>query len=255
MDTAPQPEIGDAFGQALLAALDGESRAGAGASRSHTIVYERDDGFVDSDSSDYFQEPKHWDDRDRWALDYCKGRVLDIGAGGGRASLALQKKRKTEVLGLDVSPGAIEACRRRGVKDTFTGTVMDLAVDPSQKFDTFLALGNNLGLLGNPDQAARMFDAFTAMASPGATIVGTCLDPIAGEPAPWHATYHERNRAAGLPPGQIKLRTRFRTIATEWFDLLWMTPDELDELAMRSGWEVAQLHRGALYGAILVQVE
>ncbi len=255
MDIVPQPQIGDAFGEGLLSRLDGQERSGAGDDRLHAIVYERDDGFVDADSGHYFAEPKRWDDRDRWCLDYAKGRVLDIGAGGGRASLALQGRRGRSAMALDVSPGAVEVCRRRGVKETFLGTVMDLAIDPSQKFDTFLALGNNLGLLGNAEQAARMFDALTTMANPGATIVGTCLDPTAGDAPPWHASYHERNRAAGLPPGQIKLRTRFRNITTEWFDLFWMSPEELDELAMRSGWEVAEVRPGLLYGAILVQLE
>lgn len=253
MDIVPQPDIGDAFGEALLAQLAGAGPGGHGEDRTD-IVYERDDGFIASDSSDYFAEPKRWDDRDRWALDYVRGRVLDLGAGAGRACLALQK-RKHDVLALDVSPGAIETCRRRGVQETFLGDITELASDPSQKFDTFLALGNNLGLLGTPEQAARMFDAFTALANPGATIVGTCLDPTAGEPPPWHASYHERNRANGLPPGQIKLRVRFRDTASEWFDLFWMSPEELDELAMRSGWEVAQVRPGLPYGAILVQLE
>lgn len=253
MDIVPQPQTGDAFGEALLAQLGGAHPGGRGEDRAD-IIYERDDGLVNADSSEYFLDEKLWHELDRWALEYVRGRVLDFGAGGGRASLALQK-RKFDVVALDVSPGAIETCRRRGVRETFLGEITELATDPSQKFDSFLALGNNLGLLGSPDQAARMFNAFSALANPGASIVGTCLDPTAGEPPPWHGSYHDRNRAAGLPPGQIKLRTRFRNITTEWFDLLWTSPEELDELAMRSGWEVAQVRPGPLYGAILVRLE
>lgn len=241
----PQPATGDAFGEALLNKLQGESHFG--------VIYERDDGFIDSDSGDYFLEPKDWDERDLWALDRVRGRALDLGAGGGRACLALQQ-RGIDVLALDVSPGAIETCRRRGVRETFVGDITDLATDPSQKFDTFVALGNNLGLIGNAERAARMFDAFTALANPGATIVGTCLDPTFGEPPPWHASYHERNRAAGLPPGQIRLRTRFRNITTEWFDLYWMSPDELDGLARKSGWQVTDVLPGLLYAAVLAPI-
>lgn len=241
MDATPQPQVGDAFGEALLNKLAGDPHFG--------VIYERDDGFIDSDSGDYFLEPEQWDERDLWAIERAAGRVLDLGAGGGRASLALQD-RGASVVALDVSPGAIETCRQRGVRETFVGEITDL-VTGSQRFDTFVALGNNLGLLGNPERAARMFEAFSVLSNPGATIVGTCLDPTFGEPPAWHASYHERNRAAGLPPGQIRLRTRFRDITTDWFDLYWMSPDELDALARKSGWQVSEVLPGLLYAATL----
>lgn len=248
----PQPEIGDAFGNALLAYLEGgASFHGAPLD----VIYERDDGLVNADSGNhYFDGVEEWPDRDVWALERTRGRVLDFGAGAGRASLALQDQGQ-EVLALDVSPGAIETSRRRGVRETFCGEVTDLARDAPQKFDTFLALGNNLGLLGTAERAAQLFDAFAALSNPGATIVGTCLDPTAGDAPPWHASYHERNRRAGLPPGQIRLRARFLNTTTEWFDLFWMSPEELEELAKRSGWGVAEVLPGLLYGAVLTRLE
>lgn len=235
------PSIGDAFGEALLVQLDGAET---------TVVYERDDGFVDSDTGDYFRQLEDWDDIDRWCLDQIEGRVLDIGAGGGRASLALQD-RGQEVTALDVSPGALEVCRRRGVRDTFLGDVTQLLDGSSSRFDGFLALGNNLGLLGSPEHAAQVFEALTALSTAGATIAGTCLDPTAGEPPAWHARYHELNRDRGRMPGHITLRTRFRTLATEWFDLLWMSPDDLDALARPCGWQVTDVRPGLIYGAVL----
>ena len=246
----PQPEIGDAFGEALLAVLAGARPGGRGEERAE-IIYERDDGLVNADSFDYFEEPEPG----HWAMERVRGRVLDLGAGAGRACLALQD-RGFDVVALDVSPGAIETCLRRGVRQTFLGEVTELAArDDPAKFDTFLALGNNLGLLGTPERAAEMFGAFSTLSNPGATIVGTCLDPTAGEPPAWHRAYHDRNRSAGRPAGQIRLRTRFRTMTTDWFDLYWMGPDELDQLARRSGWEVAEVSPGLIYGAVLVRTQ
>lgn len=58
-----------------------------------------------------------WDDPDEHrAMRFVRGRVLDVGCGGGRVSLHLQE-RELEVVGIDSSPGAIAACRRRGVRD------------------------------------------------------------------------------------------------------------------------------------------
>ena len=235
------PTIGDAFGQGLLAALDGEAFG---------VIHERDDGLVSADSSNYFRPPDEWDERDRWCLQQTEGRVLDLGAGGGRASLALQDRGQS-VTALDVSAGVIEVCRRRGVRETFLGDVREFARESSQKFDTFLALGNNLGLLGNPMLAAEMFDAFTALASPGAKILGTCGDPITATAPPHHAAYHERNRRAGRMPGQVRLRTRFQNVTTEWFDLLLMSPEDLDKLARASGWELVETRPEQFYGAVL----
>lgn len=242
----PKPAIGDAFGQALLAKLNVEEP--------NNVIYERDDGLVNADSNDYFAAPEDWDELDRWCLDQVRGRVLDIGAGAGRAALELQK-RGHEVTALDVSPGAVEACRRRGVRETFLGDVTELAVRSEQGFDCFVMLGNNLGLLGNPERAARVFEALGALSNPGATIVGTGADPRPDGAPPRHASYHQLNREAGRMPGEIRLRTRFQNLSTEWFDLLLMSPDDLDALARRSGWQVAEVLPAQLYGAVLTRVD
>ena len=96
--TVSGPESGDAFGQALL-----DLTAGSAGS----VVIERDDGWVSAEGLDYLEAP---DGPDLWAVDRAVGRVLDIGAGAGRASLLLQD-RGQEVLALDTSPGAVRACQ------------------------------------------------------------------------------------------------------------------------------------------------
>ena len=73
---------------------------------------------------EYFSPPHGpvWD----WVVARVGHRILDIGAGAGRAALALQAMGR-QVLAVDVSPGAVEVCRRRGVVSTSLGTVHDLA--------------------------------------------------------------------------------------------------------------------------------
>ena len=242
----PKPVIGDAFGQALLTKLNGD--------QPNNVIYERDDGLVNADSNDYFAGPEGWDELDRWCLDQVHGRILDIGAGAGRVALELQK-RGHDVTALDISPGAIEVCKRRGVRETFLGDVTEFALRSERGFDTFVMLGNNFGLLGNPERAARIFQALDALSNPGATIVGTGADPRPDRAPPRHAAYHELNRKAGRMPGQIRLRTRFQNLTTRWFDLLLISPGDLDALARRSGWRVAEVCSAQLYGAVLTRVE
>ncbi|MGH9286530.1 MAG: class I SAM-dependent methyltransferase, partial [Acidimicrobiales bacterium] len=164
------------------------------------------------------------------------GRVLDLGAGAGRACLALQR-RGADVTALDVSPGATEVCRQRGVHQTFTGTVADLAQTGPEPFGTFLMLGNNIGLLGGAGTAGAMLATLGRMATTGARIVGESFDPYATDD-PAHLAYQEDNRRRGRLGGQVRLRIRHRLTATPWRDYLLCTPGELAALVAGTGWEL-----------------
>jgi SAM-dependent methyltransferase len=208
-------------------------------------LIERDDGYLDAaDAARYFTPPEGWGRLDRWACDQARGRVLDVGAGAGRATLHLQETGR-EAVALDVSPLALEVCRRRGVRQTAAGTVAGLAakgVPPAQAFDAFLLLGNNLGLLGGVAEAPRFLGALAALAAPGAVLLGAGMDPYRTA-APEHLAYHERNRARGRMPGQIRLRLRHRRQATPWFDYLFATPDEVAPLLDGTAWRLEHVER------------
>ena len=231
----------DAFGRALLAQFDGR--------RARPII-ERDDGFIAADDSDYFGPVTDGDESWAWIRDRITGRVLDIGAGAGRASLALQEV-DVDVVALDVSPGAVEVCRRRGVVRTFLGDVEDLAAVAPGTVETFVGIGNNLGLMGGADRAPNFFAALDRLRAPGARLVGTMLDPYATDVAA-HLRYHEQNRRAGRLGGVVRVRVRFDDAATPWFELLWASPEELGALAGSCGWELVDVHSfGASYAAEL----
>jgi hypothetical protein len=42
-------------------------------------------------------------------------------------------------------------------------------------------------------------------------------------------------------PGQIRFRLRYRTLATPWFDYLFVTPRELERLLRGTGWHVRRV--------------
>ncbi len=226
-----QPEIGDPFGEALL-------DAAAGGRGEHFV--ERDDGYLRSEDARHFlARPAQWPPFEREALGTTSGRVLDIGAGAGRHSLALQN-RGCDPVAMDMSPGAIEVCRSRGVNTTFIGTVFDLEKIDVEPFDYAVMLGNNLGLLQSDARAGHVLDAIGGLLKPGGLVVGTLRDPYMTD-APHHLRYHDLNRAAGRYPGQIRLRLRYGRTATEWFQLLFLSPQELVDLAGRCGWRVIDM--------------
>nr|WP_173084531.1 class I SAM-dependent methyltransferase [Phytohabitans rumicis] len=247
MTGAADPALvsGDVFGSMLrdaLAVATGVGRrplAGGRLPRPVIEIVERDDGLINGVlAGPYLADPEHWPAHDRRALERVRGRVLDIGVGAGRVALALQD-RGVPVTGLDISAGAIEVCRARGVRDLVHASVEEHATT-GHRYDTFLLLGNNLGLLEGHERAPAFLAALAGMAAPGAQIVAQGTDPY-GTTDPVQVAYHEHNRRRGRLGGQLRLRLRYRELATDWFDYLVCSLDELAELIAGTGWRLTDV--------------
>lgn len=89
------------------------------------------------------------------ALDNCQGRVLDVGSGAGSHALFLQEERGLKVTAIDISPGATEISKLRGVKDARCLNFFDLK---NEKFDTLLFLMNGTGIIGKLDNLDYFFE-------------------------------------------------------------------------------------------------
>jgi SAM-dependent methyltransferase len=251
-----QPRVGDAFGELMRAALAEETGIGPrptiGSRQPRPVIelVERDDGFLQgAPAARYLSAPHDWPPFDHRAVDLARGRVLDIGVGAGRIALELQR-RGLAVTGLDTSPGCVAVARTRGVREVVCSTV-DNHVG---SYDTFLLLGNNVGLLESRQRAPGFLAALAALAAPGARIVGQGTDPYGGTDEA-HLAYHERNRRRGRMGGQLMVRVRYRDVATEWFDYLLCSPSELETLVAGTGWRIEAIDDAdaPLYLAILVR--
>lgn len=227
----------DAFGFALLDRLEG----GSG-----THVIERDDGYKEETSADvYFLDLEEWEEfhvvtaTDRAAVEMVSGRILDVGAGAGRHALVLQQLGH-EVVALDVSPGAIEVCRERGVEQTFLGTTHELAETNPEPFDAAILLGHNLALLGSPEASGLFLDSLRSLLKPDGVVVGNTLDVYRTD-NPIHLAFHQANRNRGRLPGQLTLRVTFEDVVGDWFDYLFVAPEELTELVEGAGWRIEDM--------------
>jgi len=243
------PRPGDVFGEMLTDALAVRTGVGprpmvAGRLPRPVIeIIERDDGLINGAPADHYLDgPDRWEPFDRRAVDraadQADGTVLDVGAGAGRIALVLQE-RGVDVTGLDVSPGALRVARARGVRQLVRATV-DQHANSGRTYDTFLLLGNNLGLVEGRERAPEFLGALAAMARPGARVIAQGTDPYRTTD-PVHLGYHELNRRRGRLPGQLRLRLRYRDLSTHWFDYLVCSPDELAGLVKDGPWRLADV--------------
>jgi hypothetical protein len=114
---------------------------------------------------------------------------------------------------------------------------IDAYASAPARYDTFLLLGNNLGLIESRERAPVFLDALARLANPGARIIAQGTDPY-GTTDPVHVSYQQRNRERGRLGGQLRLRLRYRLLATDWFDYLNCSVDELAELLDGTRWRL-----------------
>ena len=219
-------------------------------------VVERDDDYIGYSEGPpaYFSEFDDWRPHQREAIGYASGRVLDVGCGAGRHSLYLQD-RGHDVVGIDISPAAIEVCRERGLRNASVTPVT--RVGPSLgTFDTILMLGNNFGLFGGYARARWLLRRFKSITSESARIIVDSLDPYETDD-PDHFAYHDINRNRGRMAGQLRLRVRYKGAKTPWFDYLIVSKGEMKDILRGTGWAVSRYvdHGEAIYAAIIERTQ
>jgi len=170
---------------------------------SAAVTIRRDDGVEASlPVRHYFREPSEFTPIEVAALDHCCGEVLDVGAGAGIHSLALQS-RSLPVTAIDISPQAVAIMLRRGVRVAHRADIFDCRGGP---FDTLVLLGHGIAMV--EDLAG--LDAFLVHAREltraGGQILLDLLDVGRSREAA-NLAYHEANRRGGAlhrrdsPPG------------------------------------------------------
>ncbi|MCQ2147339.1 MAG: methyltransferase [Bacteroidales bacterium] len=109
-----------------------------------------------------FRTEEEMPEIEKKALELAKGRILDIGAGAGCHSIALQNKG-FEVTAVDISPLSCQAMKARGIKDV---RCLDISEDEiEEKFDTILMLMNGTGIAGTVEGLEPMLKKVSSLLS------------------------------------------------------------------------------------------
>lgn len=234
----------DPFGKALLDEWQGK--------KSFYLI-ERDDGFTTKEEAAvYFEEPKEWGSIEKALIENARRIILDIGAGAGRHTLFLQKFYYNDVKAIDNSPGAVEVMEQRGVKDV---SLMDLRTIelPLYFFNAVLMMFNNFGLAGGIKETQDLLRQLAYITDRRGIIIATIRNYTKTD-NPRHLAYRHRNIEAGYPPGLVRIRIHYGKVVGDKFNLLMLTPRELEDLLKNTDWDISEIiekKEEPYYGVIL----
>ena len=113
-----------------------------------------------------FRKFKEMPKLEQKALNLCNGYVLDVGCGSGCHSLYLQKKG-FKVKSIDISNGAIQVVKQRGVLNTEAIPLLK----ETETFDTILLLMNGTGIFQKLTQVSKYLLHLKSLLKPNGQIL------------------------------------------------------------------------------------
>jgi cyclopropane fatty-acyl-phospholipid synthase-like methyltransferase len=115
----------------------------------------------------FFRSNEEFPELEKVALELCKGTILDIGAGTGIHSLALQNIGMN-VTALDISPGAVKCMQNQGVENAL---LQDFYTIEDTTYDTLLMLMNGFGIMGKVEFVQDFFIKADKLLNKGGQII------------------------------------------------------------------------------------
>ena len=173
------------------------------------------------------------------ALKVADGAILDVGAGAGCHSLALQAMEK-RVTAIDISPLAVETMQQRGVKDVREQDFFTL----DGRFDTILMLMNGIGIVGTLSRLPAFFMQVDHLLAPGGQVLCDSSDLC--------YLYEDEDGIIDFTGvegyyGELSYQLQYKAIKGEPFPWLFIDPETLREQAAAKGFHCDILARGEHY--------
>ncbi|MCC8188113.1 MAG: class I SAM-dependent methyltransferase [Bacteroides sp.] len=188
-----------------------------------------------------FRKSPHMPRIERTALHMASGRILDVGAGSGCHSLALQEAGK-EVCALDISPLSVEIMKQRGVKEVRLINLFDPTL--TGPFDTILLLMNGSGIVGKLSNLPAFFRKMKQLLAPGGSVLMDSSD--------LRYLYEEEDGSfvvdlADDYYGEVDFRMQYKDIRGETFDWLYIDFQTLELYATENGFRAEVVCEGNHY--------
>ena len=177
---------------------------------------------------------------EQMALDMAKGKTLDVGAGAGCHSLALQEKG-IDVIAVDISPLSVETMKQRGVRNVLCQDFFTLS---GQKYDTILMLMNGIGIVGTLERMPEFFKQLDRILSLGGQLLCDSSDiSYVFEDEYGFIEYPEEDGYYG----ELSFRMQYKDCIGEPFPWLYIDADTLKSVAEDNGYDVEVIAEGEHY--------
>ncbi|MBD3750024.1 MAG: methyltransferase domain-containing protein [Sphingobacteriales bacterium] len=174
----------------------------------------------------FFRTEDDMPDLEIFALNLCKGKILDIGAGVGVHSLLLQKNG-FDVTAIELSEGACEIMKTQGVKNIIWG---DVTRYKEEKYDTLLLLMNGIGFCGYISDLKIFLQQAKEMIKPEGQILFDSSDVA--------YLYEENEPESDSYYGEIDYQYEYNGEKGDWFSWLYLDQKTMQEIAFECGWHL-----------------
>ncbi|MBL4669857.1 MAG: class I SAM-dependent methyltransferase [Flavobacteriales bacterium] len=169
-----------------------------------------------------FRSEKELPTLEKMALELCKGRVLDVGAGSGCHSIIL-KGKGVEVLAIDTSEGAVEVMQKRGLNSQCINFY-----NVNEKYDTLLFLMNGVGIAGTLNELPKFLKKAKSLLNSGGQILLDSSDIQYMFEEEDGSLWADLN---GDYYGEVNYQMQYKNYTTDKFDWLFVDFDKLKRVA------------------------
>jgi SAM-dependent methyltransferase len=171
---------------------------------------------------------------ERLAMDRCKGKVLDAGAGTGIHALELMD-RGSQVKAIDISKGAVTYMKKQGI-DAEQISFLNLK---NEKFDTILMLMNGIGIAGKLSNLERTLKHAKSLLNEGGRILCDSSDI--------RYLYEDEDGALWVDLnseyyGNFRFQMKYKKEKGQWFDWLYVDFENLFQAAQKVGLKASKIY-------------
>jgi SAM-dependent methyltransferase len=172
----------------------------------------------------YFRNAEEMPELEWIALQQCRGKILDIGAGAGSHALVLQKMG-LDITALEISPKSTAVMQLRGVQKIIEGNFFE---QQGAAFDTLLLMMNGIGLAGTLAGLRHFLAHARRLMRPEAQLIFDSSD----------VAYMYDGKVPEMKDyyGEILYQYEYKKQRSDWFKWLFIDKNKLTEIAALEGW-------------------
>jgi len=175
----------------------------------------------------YFRKPEEMPQVELFAMSFCKGRVLDVGAGVGAQALPLQQQG-VDVTALEISEAACRIMEKRGVKDIQNADFF--FYQDKKEFDMLFMMMNGIGFSGSAKGLTATLDKAKTLLKPDGMILFDSSDVSYLYPA---------SRQKVKPYyGELDFQYQYDDLWGPWFKWLYIDQTLMRGLVEPNGWDL-----------------